>query len=279
MAEVLLFVTDIVHPDDHYQDGDVVCSFNSTRIHATHAGHVGHVKNYGFTTEGLRPDSLASRLRDISYTYKFVRVSPTEVKRIKLADGSEEIIGATPNAKGEYMDVPLFVETRLKRANHGIFGTSGAEYWYGGQVHRDDTTVELMWQQIEADTPMRKADHSRWPATPTEKRKFLVLPTQDFTDDTQHNMESIEIDFDDKQPEYDYPAGIGDRVARKRRAQLADWRGRVPSVADVLNTDIEVDLRETAIDVPVAQFSVKGRKYTWTNRDHLRPGTFLEARP
>lgn len=279
MAEVLLFVTDEVRPDDMYQDGDVVCAFDSSRIHCAHAQHIGHLKHYGFNTDGLRPESMASRLRNLYYTFKFVRVSPTEIKRITLADGSEEIIGATPNAKGEYMDVPLFVTNRKKAPNHEIFGTEGAEYWYGGEIHRDEGSVNAMWSQIEADTLLRKADHGRWPVTPAEKRKFLALPTQDFTSATRANLEAVEIDFDDKQPEYDYEAGKGDRVARKRRSHIADWRDRVPSVADVLNEEVEVDLRESLSDIQVAQFSAKPRKNIWSVRDGLSDGSLFEARP
>lgn len=269
----MTFVTADSRPPNKYQDGDVVCCFNARRISAAHVSGICHHRHAPLTGDGLRADGIAQQFQELTYQYKFQRVSRAEIKRITLATMDEEILGPTPNAKGEYIDVQAFIDRRKEHLLHRIFGATGAEYWYGGRESRDPATLDLAWQLIEADTPLRKADHLRWPLSPLEKRHFLGLPIEDVSDRVMQNAVNIEIDYDMYQPEYD-PRGergprVGDTTIRKRRVNIP-WRTLGLAARDVLDLGVEVDVRESrAPDVLDTLATVKPRINVWSVTDHL----------
>jgi hypothetical protein len=279
MAELLVFVADTPQRADRYQDGDVVCAFDSNRIHCVHAQHV--CKPTTFNTHGLRETGgLAQEYLERTYQFKMERVSTHEVRRTNLITLESEILSNVPNANGHAVHVVELLARRLKHAKHLFFGTPGNEIWYGGRSDLSDAAINPVWDRIEADTPLRKADHGRWPLTPMEKHKFLPLPSQDFTTQTRANIMSAEFDYDSNQPEWsDVPKEAGDNITNKRRTHISNWRDLVPNVADVLNESVEVDLRDSVADVLVSEFGVKPRVNVWSNREWLTDGVFLEARP
>lgn len=178
MAELLLRS----HTNSTYEVGDVMHAFNDRRIGAVHIEHICDVRKTGFNSDGLRPVSISKQQRDLSYQYLFERVNATTVQRTDQFTNEVDIIDATPNAKGEYMNVALFLKRRLENPNHAIFGTAGNEYWYGGKVLNDVAKVDEVWNLIEGETPERRVNHKKWPLGSAETLRFVALSTADFDD-------------------------------------------------------------------------------------------------
>lgn len=246
MAELVLYVGN--NPDlTRYQDGDIVCAFNRRRIRACHAESICHVKHVPLNREGLNPsDSLPVHWFESTHQFKFQRVLDTVV-RTNLITNEVDVIGKTPNAKGEYMNVDLFLKRRLKNPTHRIFGTPGSEFWYGGTIDASNTKLDRVWAKIEELTPKREADFQLWPLSDTEKKHFLTVLTDDF-DDEQASI-------------YETPVlGEAGNIAKKRQykvdyANIADITARVP-VETVRDKAQSVDIRFPAV-LPI---SVVGRK-------------------
>jgi len=176
----------IVHPSK-FEAGDILCAFNNERIKIVHAQNICHVSKSGFNSDGLRyADSLPELFQKKVYRYKFQRVSTLEVKRIDLITLEEDIISNQANGKGEYMDVPLFIERRIKHPRHRIFGTKGSEYWYG--KHNSYAFYKDIWKWIEEKTGLKEIDHTKWPATDRELKKYLHLTVDDFNNETSGDL-------------------------------------------------------------------------------------------
>lgn len=221
MAELLLCVTDEVRPDTAYQDGDIVCAFNDRRILCCHAEMHCHPRRAPRNGSGLiLPGSLAQRWYERTAQYRFERVSATEVRRTVIATGQVEVIGPRPNARGERMDVRLYLRRRRARADHRIFGEDGAEVWYGGTTDVSMPVVAAVWDEIEEHSPHRRAEHRLWPLGGVERRHFLPLSmAADVDDATAQAMESPEVDETDP----DNP------VTLRKRTQAVPWRDVLPS--------------------------------------------------
>ena len=168
-------------------DGDVLVAINNRRIQSIHAQHICHKDKVGFNADGYRePGTLLETMLSKTRQYKFVQQSNcTDVKRIDLATLDEETLNKTPNASGEYIDVPLYLQRRLRHSKHLIFGSNDGvcnEYWYGGNETFSQAAVNDIWTEIEARTPNRKADFNKWPFSDTELKHYLILPVEDMTD-------------------------------------------------------------------------------------------------
>lgn len=190
MAELYLKV----NPDANLpgvQDGDVLFAPNDIRIKFVHADGICNVRHFGFNANGLRDaNTLPDHMKKNTCEFKFQRVSNKEIKRITLADMSEEILSDVPNAKGEAIDVPLFIQRRLNHARHAIFGTPGAEYWYGGKTTITDATVDPVWTEITAQTGKLESDHRLWPMSRGEGTHLLAIRVTDFSDEMRAVYES-----------------------------------------------------------------------------------------
>ena len=174
--ELVLKINSSGASQTQYQDGDIIEAFSNTRIHFCHAEMICHHDNFAFNGDGLRDHgTLLEKLLQNTSKYKFVRLNPTEVKRINLLSLEESIISSTPNADGEYMNVPQFVQRRVAHPKHRIFGTVDSEVWYGGNSSRDRTTCDALWNDIETHSDNLQADHSHWPLSPAEKTRCLPL--------------------------------------------------------------------------------------------------------
>jgi len=229
MAELILKVGDHVG-DTAYKDGDILCAFNDCRIHCVHAQHICHPDKMSFNSAGLRDaDNLLDVYLKNTYQYKFQRVSDHEIKRILLLDMSEEIIGAIPNSKGEYMAVMSFIARRKKHARHRIFGTDGAEFWYGGRTTITDAINTTIWDEIESRTTKLKADHSLWPLTDNEKKSHFAITVDDFDNAEAGLLVAPEVDNADP----DNPVMV------KKRSRNVDWE-----VLDSMSTDTISKLRD-----------------------------------
>ena len=158
--------------DPAYQDGDIVDAFSNERIATVHASHICDAAKFGFTDDGLRvADPLLIGWQSKRHRYICQRVGDT-VERLDRETNQVDILGKTPNAKGEYIDAALYLARRLKNPRHMIFGGPGSEYWFSLQIQYD---INDIWAVIESHSDYRREDFNQWPLTETEKRHFLAV--------------------------------------------------------------------------------------------------------
>jgi hypothetical protein len=189
--EIVVKVNDGSSPSS-YRDGDIVQAFSMQQIYYCHAQHKCHVRNFDFTTDGMRvADPLLVKFLEKTNTYKFERLNSNDVKRTNLITGEESIFNTTPNDNGERINVYQYVSRRLKNKNHLIFRSNGLEYWYGKS--RSDIDVDSVWNDIETHTDFLQSDHIHFPLSDIEKRMFLPMSccthghSHDHTDLPVHN--------------------------------------------------------------------------------------------
>lgn len=234
MAELMLKIGE----GSGYADGDVLHAFNARRIKCVHAQHVCHIRQAPRGDGSLiQVNSLAHAWFEATHQYRFQRVGPVEIKRTTIATGEEELLGLTPNDKGEAIDVRLFLFRRKKHPHHGIFGIPGFEFWYGGAVDVSETKMSVVWNAIETQTPLREANHRRWPATGHEMRSHLFVRVNAMDDTQANELESSDIDRTDSQKpivlakrkhvvEWATALGLSesDKVKIRDRSQVFDLR-------------------------------------------------------
>jgi len=159
-----------------YKDGDIVQAFTLDEIYYHHAQNKCNVKNFGLTTDGMRsPEPLLIKFLEKTKTYKFERLNSNEVRRTNLLTDEQDILSTTRNANGEKINVYQYVTRRLKNKNHLIFIDNGLEYWYG--KGRSDIDVNAVWNDIETHTGFLQSDHTRFPFSNIEKRRFAAINT------------------------------------------------------------------------------------------------------
>jgi hypothetical protein len=218
-----------------YQDGDIICAPNDRRIKQVHAQHICHPGKVGFNRDGLRPaGSLPQLYAENVWQYRFNRVSMAEVIRTELATQKETPV--------EGIDVVAYLRRATAAENHMIFGTAGSEYWDGGRK-RPASVADLatIWSGIEARTPYREADYTRWPWSDYELRGWFAIAVDDFTDEARGELEM---------PRYDYPPntpGVKVNVVSKASHRVV-WRD-LPGLSsgtrdDVFNRAVRVDIRD-----------------------------------
>ena len=241
MAEFLLKVGSGRPPSNKkFEDGDVVASFNNRQIRQVHSEHICHVNQFGFKDDGLRPDSLAKTNLEITRKYRFERISQTQVNRINIVTLESETISDVPNARGEYIDVGLFIRRKLLHPKHLIFGTPGSEVWYGGFTDYSNAKLDLVWQAIEAQTSNREIDFTLFLLGIQDKKSFLALRVDDFTDSESIQYTTPVEDITGTTPD-------GDPIFEvvQKRKWLVNWRRIVPpgSIPDIVDRNKSVDGR------------------------------------
>ena len=169
-------------PDPVYQDGDIISAYHNRAIRSLHAQHICNPNNFGFKPDGLRSDSLAKFFFETTRKYRMERISRTQVNRINIATLEAETISDVPNAKGEYIDVGLFLRRKLLHPKHLIFGTPGNEIWYGGATDYTNANLDVVWTGIESRTTNVESDFRLCPLGIQDKKSFLALRVDDFTD-------------------------------------------------------------------------------------------------
>lgn len=240
MAELTIKIGDQGGDDPaRYRDGDVLCAFSNRRIRCTHAQHICHVRAAGFTTDGLRPnDSLAEKMLQRTRQYRFERLDLRTMKRITLATMDEEVLSHTPNAKGEYIHVPEFVERRLAHSHHAMFGSPGREVWYGGRTYYDNDKMNLVWNDIETYSAFREVDHVLWPVGSDDLRVHFFCSCNDMTDAEAEELVAPQVD--EKDPE--------NPITEKRRSYKVAWRDlsglSIGTQDDVTDVAKSVDIRK-----------------------------------
>ena len=235
MAELFLKIG----AGSNYEDGDILCAFNNCRIRCAHAQHI--CKLDGFNSNGFRvPDCLADIFQQRTYQFKFERVSAKEIRRITLATMDEEILNDKLNAKGEAIDVPLYITYAIKHNKHRIFGTTGHEYWYGGNVNYSNDILTDIWHEIESKTSFREVDYPLWPAGKEDLKQHFGIRVNDFDDSVANfYVESIIDNKDERNP-----------VIIKKRKNFVDRENlSLPAAVKDKITDksISVDIRNDYI--------------------------------
>lgn len=218
MAELVLKVGD----SQFYKDGDILSAFNDRMISAVYVQHICHIKHAGLTKDGLRPIASLSKVYfDNVSKYRFERISEKEVRRINLITLEEEIFSDRPNAKGEQIDVSLFIQRRLKHARHAIFGQPGKEIWYGGGKNHSTPKLDATWNEIEAKTLFRRANHTLWPLGIMDKKVHLGLKlSSDMSDEEVSDFVRSETEEDEK----------GEIIIVKKRIKFVEWK-KLPAVS------------------------------------------------
>ena len=238
MPELLIKIKRDERPDPAFQDGDIMCAMNELHIKNTHAQLLCHKNLIGFNGDGLRPENSLTEMYLASVKqYKFQRVSNTEVKRIDLATLKEETLSGTPNAKGEYIDVDLYISRRLQHDKHLIFGTEDNEIWYGGRTLITTATHITVWNGIESTSLHREVNYTKWPWTDAEMRNYLVLTVDDFDNDTRATLE-----------ESVYNQLSLDNEILKKRHHKVDWKNLASlgvTESNILDKDLKIDIRDS----------------------------------
>lgn len=244
MAEILLKVGD----GAGYEDGDVLCAFNRRRTRCVHAERACHLDHAGKTKDGLRPQNCLARwLREHTHQYRFERVSRTEIERVTIATGERELFGP------ESIDVPLFVQRRLKHGNHAIFGLAGREFWFGGTVTSTHDRLDLVWQKITEQTSRLETEEefTLWPMGRLDIRHHLAVRVVDFSEQEATAFTSPQYDLDaEGNPLTD---SQGEPIVIAKRNIKIDWRAHLlddlqETARNVLDPDYPVG-RDVTIDL------------------------------
>ncbi len=225
----------------NYTDGDILTAFNSRRIRCVHAEHICHVKNAGGGIGGLRDNVHVARdWFEHTHQYRFERVSRTEIKRILLADLTEVLIDGTPkliDGKMQHMEVSLYIARRLAHERHKMFGTTGAEVWYGGRTDVSNAKLDLVWNAIETKTDFREVDFPLWPAGNNDLISHFFVTVDDFDETVATDLVSHELDLTDP----DNPITV------KKRQHRIEWKTIIDAKEHTAIEDktVSVDLRDT----------------------------------
>ena len=237
MAELLLKVG-TRGPDPDWQDGDILVAPNDRRISQVHLEHFCHVRRAGLTRDGRRPDGLARIYREAVYQYRFDRVSNTVIRRTDLWTGDEQLFSDVPrvvDGQFQHIHVSEFITRALDHSGHGVFGTPGAEIWYGGLKDFAASKLDHVWPEVEDREKIKRADYSLFPWGAEDLKQHLVLKVDDFDDARVATMLAEDRDK------------ITNQTIRRRTSKV-DWR----------TLDLGVDARD--IDDPIKAVDIRASK-------------------
>ena len=253
MPELLLKIGD----SGTWRDGDVIEAITARRIRFTHAWHCCHPRKMARTGDGLVPaGSLADKFCGLLFTYKFVRLSHTEVERIHLPTMAADRITATPNAAGEAMDVPQHIAHLT--GSHKLFGLPGAEHWYGGRMRMTGPVSQSIWDMLETDSPHRRQPAWRWPFGDADLRVHLGVRLDSLSEEQAAELMEPELELDGNgDPVIDVDERGRSRKRRKgHRRHRVDWEAEgLPAVlaataARIRNQSLAVGSRITMYGIP-----------------------------
>ena len=229
----------------NYEDGDILDTFNRRRRLLVFAEHICwpriHGRKIGGQLGATQP--LLEKMYQRTVQYKWERASKTEVKRTNLWTLGEVVYGSTPidDPDRHGHKIHCHVEEHFKFRNKSgklpLFGKPDREIEYGGGSKRDAATVELLWDDIEHDTPLRRADHALWPAGADDLKVHLFLAVDEFDDATAEEL---------KAPLYDEKSIEEDKPVLKKRKHHIDWRAATNtslSASDIEDRTRSVDIR------------------------------------
>lgn len=197
-------------PNDtrYWQAGDIIHAFSPWRIQLTHAWHICCPRypdgSRPMDTYGLREDpcGLTRLFLEKSSRYRFERVSHYEVLRTNLLTG-EHILVSTfcrhshPDGHNgvSYANIPLWIEKRRQHAlrtgrGRPLFGKPGREVWFDQELGTiTSERLNDIWDAIEVETPLRRADHDRWPMGSMDAKLNLLIPVTGLTQAVANQIE------------------------------------------------------------------------------------------
>lgn len=231
-AQLMIRPVDSANPNGS-KSGDIIAAFNRRRIRHVNAQHFCKPVHAGFNGDGLRPTGLHHQAWfEATSKYKFERLSTHEVRRTNLITLDDEVIDQFHPT--EPMLVDEYIRRRIKHARHKIFGTAGAEVWYGGSTDVSWEKMDIVWESIETHTPNLESNNWQWPATPRELRRYGWISSTDFTDEDAGRLTRPLLDLTD--PEN--PITV---AKHEFRIQWQDLRGAIVSVWE--NENLISDIR------------------------------------
>lgn len=222
MADLLIRVRDGANAED----GDIIVAKNDTQIKTVHAQIICDYRPL-IGANGLIPaNTLSQDYFEATHEFKFIR-SGSQVTRVTLATSEEE--------DADQMDVSLYVVRRILGGKKAMFGNNSNDcFWYGGNFRYDDA----VWDAIESKTVHNRSDFTLWPFNSGEKRGWLPIKVDDFTEDLTAPL------IDNTDPE--------NPITIKKHKYKVDWRNlsgmSTRSIDDVLSREKEVDRRLTRSD-------------------------------
>jgi hypothetical protein len=193
-----------------------------------------------FNPDGLNPTgSLPDVFLSNTSQYKWEIIGSGLLRRTNLWTSDEVEYGSTPIEDPDrpghmiHCHVAEHFGGLKKHPRHCVFGTSGAEYHYGGRQVVDHPILDTIWNEIEVNSAEREDE---WMAKPLgDRRKYLILHVDDFDNATSGELSSPLVDNSDQE----------NPITVKKRKNWAMWRG-MPDVveADVLNKRKTVNIAE-----------------------------------
>ena len=227
----------IVRPGavDRPQENDVLYVANRREIRRRHTWMAVKPKH---SSGVFRPaDGLLARYCETILELKFERIAPF----------MQRITNLWTNDVREERDqgLPAYLSTKLAHENHMLFGSRGSEVWYGGRRDWSGDTLLAVSAMLEANSDWRDADHADYPFGTQDKKSFLCVRL----DSDLSEVDVDDINTPDREEGWIDRHGVSHDVEYRRcRCSVPDWRaiaGR--RVADVLNRDVEVDMRDSPI--------------------------------
>ena len=222
-----------------FKDGDIVEAFSTDRILKTNAESIcTSTERQLDDVSGLNVSGTIHEARlIISSQYKFVRCGD-DVERTDLLTGDVTVHNTTT---AERIDVVEYLKRRLRSRRHNIFGTTGAEYWFGGSVNYD---AQTLWDEIENRSDKLRVNYKHWPLTPAEQRFFFPISLcghHGHEDDISHATAELRTHIVLEDSESMEPVVLAKREWRVPYWDLASEFS--VTVDDVRNPGISIDAR------------------------------------
>lgn len=226
------------------KDGDILQGFTTVDAIRVELEHICHPRKAGGGVRAHRnSNSVAKDFEEMSYRYRFDRVSKHEVKRLEIDTGEEHIVGALPveiDGKQQHIMVDQFVKRRLEHHGHRMYGEPGSEFWFGGRMKRDYETILKIRDHVYERLGKNIEDRGNapegppWPVGLVERFSYLFFDVEELTKDRKEELARPIYDAFRAEPEILY-----------KRNHFVDWREIVPAEYHerVLNPYGNSDLR------------------------------------
>ncbi len=241
MAEALLYLGNNGPDDTFWRDGDPLNFRNDNQILCVNAEHICNYKKAPFNSDGLRdPGTLLEGFKKNTYKYKFERASSYETIRTTLLTGFQVVLNYIPkmiDGSKQAISINHYLSKGLRSPQHVIFGTTGNEFWYGGER---TPKVQKIWDFIELNSPNLRVNNLVFPWGTDDYKVFLPIKVKDFTNADWRNYEASEVDKTD----------LKNPVTKKLRRFKITWQdlpgisGNVTQQNNILNFSKSVDIRK-----------------------------------
>lgn len=119
-------------------------------------------------------------------------IAGTQWRSMLITDSNNQAITGC-EIRMERMAVGEYLRARRNHHAHRIFGTDGGEVWHGGRRDESEAARDKLWTITENGSAHRLVgicpecgrEHAYWPAGSEEVKHFLLVTSEDFTDDEE----------------------------------------------------------------------------------------------